>query len=326
LPQLQTQNYQVFKLKLKNIFEKIFYQKIWRIGFVNQSISSINLDKYSITWFKNSPKYFSFFADPFHCKINDIDYLFFEEYSFITRRGKIAIAQINNDKLINKKILLDNKHLSYPSIIVAENCKYFICESYKIKKLLLYKLDEKNLELIFVKEIFSDSEAIDPTILLYQQKYWLFYTKAKDPNKDLYLCYSDNLLQEFTQHPQNPVKQTLSSARPAGMPFYKDGKIYRPTQYCNNFYGEKIIINEIKKLDIDNFEEQEFSQILPTKFHNMKYHKMLGIHTLSSFNEISIIDGFFKIFFPLKFLVSLMRILKKILSIKNFLDRMKRNK
>jgi hypothetical protein len=40
----------------------------------------------------------------FGFKIDNKEYVIFEEYSQILKRGRIAIAEIFNDKLINKKI------------------------------------------------------------------------------------------------------------------------------------------------------------------------------------------------------------------------------
>ena len=85
----------------------------------------------------------------------DKKYIIFEEYSQILKRGRIAIAEIANDNLINKKIILDDKkHLSYPFILLENDDIFVICEAYKSKKLDLYKIDKSNLSLQKIREIF----------------------------------------------------------------------------------------------------------------------------------------------------------------------------
>jgi len=53
---------------------------------------------------------------------------------------------------------------------------------------------------------------------------------------------------EFILHPKNPVKNDLTSSRPAVTMFERDGKIYRPTQNCSNSYGGSIVINCVTEL------------------------------------------------------------------------------
>ena len=143
------------------------------------TIEDFQKDKSPVIWFKNFSK-IHFNADPFGFKINDKKYIIFEEYSQILKRGRIAIAEINNDKLINKKIVLDNKkHLSYPFILLENDDIFVICEAYKSKKLDLYKIDKSNLSLQKIREIFSNQGAIDPTIIKFNEKYWLFYRRRK---------------------------------------------------------------------------------------------------------------------------------------------------
>ena len=164
---------------MKNILKKIFYFNEWSIGIATCKIEDFQQNKTPIIWFKNSSK-ISFNADPFGFKINDKEYIIFEEYSQILKRGRIAIAEINNNKLINKKIVLDNKkHLSYPFILLENDDIFVICEAYKSKKLDLYKIDKSNLSLQKIREIFSNQGAIDPTIIKFNEKYWLFHRRRK---------------------------------------------------------------------------------------------------------------------------------------------------
>ena len=95
-----------------HIIKKIFFFDEWSIGFANCKIEDFQKNKSPIIWFKN-PSKISFIADPFGFKIDNKEYVIFEEYSQILKRGRIAIAEISNDKLINKK-RLEKKPLICP--------------------------------------------------------------------------------------------------------------------------------------------------------------------------------------------------------------------
>jgi hypothetical protein len=293
---------------MKKALKKLFYFEEWSIGLANCKIEDFHKNKSPIIWFKNHSKT-SFYADPFGFKIKDKKHIIFEEYSQILKRGRIAIAEISNDKLINKKIILDNKkHLSYPFIFIENDEIFVICEAYKSKKLDLYKIDKSNLSLQKIREIFSNQEIIDPTIIKLNNKYWLFYSKKERSEENLYLAYSDSLFGDFTQHPKNPIKSCKASSRSGGTPFIIDNKIYRPAQNCQKFYGEKITVNKINILNENDFGEEIYCEIsAPDSEQNI-----IGLHTISSFGDSTLIDGLQKKFLIYKPLISIFRNLKKI--------------
>ena len=297
---------------MKKLIEKLFYFDEWSIGLADCKIENFQENKSPIIWFKNFSKT-TFNADPFGFKINDKKYIIFEEYSQILKRGRIAIAEIANDSLVNKKIILDNKkHLSYPFIFIENEEIFVICEAYKTKKLDLYKINKSNLSLQKIRDIFSHQEAIDPTIIKYNEKYWLFYSKKEKAEEELHLAYANSLHDNFVQHPKNPIKSCKSSARSAGTPFIIDNIIYRPAQNCQKFYGEKIVINKINILNENDFNEEICYEILPPKNTNNKQYNFIATHTISKIGDETLIDGLQKKIVIYKPLISIFRNLKKI--------------
>lgn len=297
-----------------NTLSKNFIFHKWNIGISNLKQSHLIqnkiIDDYDVIWVDNCSK-LSFKADPFFIEINNLQYLIFEEYSEIKKRGRIAIAEIKNQKLINKRIIIDDKkHLSYPYIFKSQNEIFVICESYKSGQTILYKINQQNLSAEKVKEIFADFGVIDPVLIFYNHKYWLFYSKSKRPTEELYIAYSDNLYGDFIQHPKNPVKICKKSSRNAGEIFIFNNELYRPSQNCENFYGEKITLNKIIALDENNYVDELWSEILPSK----KYPKIKGIHTISIAKNYIVIDGLSKTFYLYKPLISLIRNLIRIYS------------
>jgi len=293
---------------MKKILKKLFYFDEWSIGLSNCKIEEFYKNKHEIIWFKNFSKT-SYNADPFGFQIKDKKFIIFEEYSQILKRGRIAVAEIKNDSLINKKIILDNKkHLSYPFIFIENDEIFVICESYKSNKLDLYKIDKTTLSLQKIREIFTNLEAIDPTILKFGNKYWLFYSKKERAEEELYLAYANSLHENFIQHPKNPIKSCKASARSAGTPFIINDQIYRPAQNCQKFYGEKITINKINILNENDFGEEICYEISPPN----SISNSIGIHTISNFGDLTLIDCLKKKFIIYKPLISIFRNLKKI--------------
>lgn len=301
------------KIGLPYPFNKIrnwLFIEQWNIGLIKSPIHEILRCKPEIIWLKN-PSLSRFYADPFGFQIGDKNYIIFEDYSKILRRGRIAIAEIDeNLQIISNKIVLDDgRHLSYPYVFNDGGSIYVICESYKSQKLSLYEINQEHLVLEKKCDIFSDRAVVDPTMFFHQGKYWLFYTTAKSSNSELFISFSDSLLGSFKPHPKNPVKIDNASSRPAGTIFMADGKIFRPSQNCSKDYGKSIVINYITKLT-----ETEYAEEFVKEIHaDCVSQYNIGTHTISSLGDnMTLIDGRRRIFVPYKPLLSIVYKLRKI--------------
>ncbi len=295
--------------KLQNIYRKLFLFEQWNIGILNFNIAEIFNKEIDIKWLEE-PRKSELHADPFTFEIDDKIYIIFEKYSLMSRRGRIFMAEYRDNKILQQKLLLDNKkHYSYPHVFNDNNKIYVTCESFKTNKLELFELDKKNLELIKIRDIFNNKTVIDPTIFKHHNKYFLFYS---DLNQYLNIAYADSLHGEFYDHPKNPVKSDITSSRPAGNIFAIDDKIYRPAQNCSETYGGSIVINEIKILDTNDFVENKVLEIKPKSSYSFNQ----GIHTISSSNSktspIILIDGKRSYYLATKPLITIMRKLKEI--------------
>ena len=67
--------------------------------------------------------------------------------------------------------------------------------------------------------------------------------------------------------------------------FIHEGKLYRPSQNCAESYGANIIINKVLKISPMEFIEEPILTINPNST------ALDGVHTLSSFGGITLIDG-----------------------------------
>lgn len=296
----------------RKIVTKLFHFEVWNIGIVRKNISDfLTLPNQKIEWLK-FPKCCTFRADPFgFISKNGEMNIVFEHYDFLLRRGRIDAMKIDKDlKIISEKNILDNKkHLSYPSIFSDQNQKFALVESYKEKKLTLYKVsDDAGFEVVC--DLFTGMEIVDPSIVKFNEKWWLFFTLNNEGNDKLHLAFSDKLTEGWKMHPKNPVKVDKASARPGGEIFSHENVLFRPSQNCTKTYGGSLVLNRILEINEENYSEREEVQLYPNQLGAYPD----GLHHIASLGEnLTLIDGKKKVFVIYKPLISLLRLFKKIL-------------
>ena len=304
--------------KIKKIIDKLFYYEIWSIGIIESRIEELLKDKdLRIKWLKiKKYKFYQFYADPFGFKWNDNQkYIIYEKFDYRSKIGDIAVSKLDdNFNLIEEKIIIsDQIHSSYPYVFSDKNQLYVLTERNKSNTLDLYKMDSPD-KLVRIKTLLGNSRIIDPTIIKHNNIWWIFFTSHEVGDNKLQIAYSDELLGDWKMHPQNPVKFDNSSSRSAGTPFLFDGNLYRPAQNCSKCYGGSIVINKIIKLSKTEFTEEKFKEILPKE--NNEYN--LGIHTISTFEDLTLIDGKKRKFALFKIIISFYRVFFKALKLRRF--------
>jgi hypothetical protein len=291
---------------LKNYFTKI-YDKLfvwqWTIGFSHVKIQDIiRLKSFDpdIFWSPIEP-YERFFADPFFLsKSNGQYYIMAEELDIKKNYGKISLLTFNDSfRKIEEKILLDTKcHLSYPFIFLENNKTYVFPEAAKSGGLPCYEYDKVEKKLIFLQNVIEDP-VIDPTVLKYNNKYWIFGTlPGKNACGNLLIFFSDNILGPYKQHPKNPLTNSQNGSRPAGNFINVDGILYRPSQNCGNRYGESITIHKLNVLNENEYKEEFYMQLTINKKNSLNR----GIHTIHTINAVQgliVVDGAKRLFAPL---------------------------
>lgn len=274
------------------------YVKQWQIGLCRCDIKEIIRSKIfnpDINWLSlNTMDYFH--ADPFMLRAKDGNLeIFVEDFKFEDYYGKIALLTVdNNYSQVNRKIVLDTKlHLSYPFIFKENDRIYIFPEAGHSGRLASYEYDPVKQSITFLQEILG-LPLLDPTIIKYKNKYWMFGTLiGKNADNKLYIFYSKNLLGPYIPHGGNPVKNSLNGSRPAGNFIVIDNVIYRPSQNCKNQYGESITINEVKILDELNFVEEPYMLICPTIKNQITKDndKILTFHTINVVDDTIVVDG-----------------------------------
>jgi hypothetical protein len=151
--------------------------------------------------------------------------------------------------------------------------------------------------------------ALDPSIVQFDNRWWLFYAVQRDDTIELHVSYADSVYGPWLPHAKQPVKSDSASCRPAGTPFIHEGRLYRPAQDCSRYYGERVIINEVDLLSPLEFEEKVVSVVEPDRNGPCPD----GLHTLSAMGNTTLIDGKREKFVMVAAVKNVQKLLKDIL-------------
>lgn len=270
---------------IKHRFRQFTSTDVWNIAKVEVPIQSIafgqSVQVEKIRWMSEARRG-SYQADPFAIRTKDnTDVVLYEHFN--NGKGAIFISSENRP-------LLSGSHFSYPYTIEFEGEHYVLPENQCSGQLVLHKL---NSALNGIKESFTLLDrfhAVDPSLIFFEKRWWLFCTDASDKGADirLHIFHSENLTGPFVPHLKNPVKTDICSARPAGHLFIHQGKLYRPAQDSSKSYGGSIRIHHVGTLSPSDFSEVCINTLEPHQFGNTY---TAGIHTLSICGDHCYVDG-----------------------------------
>ena len=281
---------------LKQVLKKIFYSDpfSWTIHFrIGETDDFLNNNYKDFR--KIKPSSDRFWADPFVITEGDRYYMFVEEYLYKRNKGHISVIELDMEgKLMGvEKVIEKPYHMSYPFVFRDREEWYMIPETGENRTIDLYRSDGFPGKWKFVKHLMTGVNAVDSTLLYYDNKWWLFTVIdtiecALENSPELYLYYSDDLLTDnWHSHPMNPVVSDVRKSRPAGRIFMKGGNIYRPGQDCSLRYGNAFSFNQITTLSETEYFEKEALKVFPSWDRSLK-----GTHTFNFDGDITVIDTY----------------------------------
>ncbi len=244
-----------------------------------------------------NPGKYEFWADPFLLEHNHQKHLFFENFNYKTNLGKISCGILENNKISNIQDALNLPyHLSYPFITKINNDIFLVPETVQNKKLEIYRSTSFPSEWELYATAFEGEMVADATFFTdANSDTWLFVNKCHPPLEnqfyELYIFKIDSFkLNELIPHNKNPVLIDCRKGRNGGNIFRYGDKIIRPSQ--NNtygIYGYGLNLSEIKKLNLDEYEEETIITIKPN------FRKgLIASHHLSQTEDGFVIDGCFR--------------------------------
>lgn len=229
-----------------------------------------------------------FYADPFMLHEGGKDWVFFEDFDYATRRGRISCAEVANGGLGQTTAALETPyHLSYPCLFRDAGDLYMIPESLANGTVELYRCTRFPDQWEIVKVLFK-ARTVDTSLWIENGLYWFFVTfqEPRGFGTQLWLFYSSTLTGEWTPHPASPLSTDVRNSRGAGALFRQDGKLFRPSQDCSRHYGYRITFNEVLVLNRDEYQEKSVTNIDPVWAPDL-----LATHTYSRAGQVEIIDG-----------------------------------
>jgi hypothetical protein len=167
-----------------------------------------------------------------------------------------------------------------------------IPETHENKRLEIYRCIQFPAKWELYATAFGGEEVVDTTYFSDENgDRWLFVNKGLDPDSELYIYKIANLkLENMVAHKQNPVLVDCRKARNGGAIFKYCGEYHRPSQInTRGAYGLGLHISKIKKLTVEEFEDEFVVETLPN------FRKGLGgMHHLHQFKDNFIFDACFK--------------------------------
>jgi hypothetical protein len=207
-------------------------------------------------------------ADPFPVRTAAADLLFIEEYVRSTRRGRLAVVELDEGGpgwRSVEPILEPPTHVSYPFVFEWSGRWYLLPEQSGTVGLQLYVAETFPTRWRWHSTLL-DLPAADATIAEIDGVWWMFAGIA-GPDAlaadELHLFHATTPLGPWTRHARNPVLVDVRSARPAGRMYRDDGRWYRVAQDGAISYGHSITIARIDRLDVTGYAETVVDVIRP---------------------------------------------------------------
>ena len=278
------------KRSVHKLYNDVLRIQDWNVGVIDRPISDFlrpDIER-KILWLP-SPGRAKYLADPFGLIQDKRVVILCEEFDYSTGKGKIVCYEEDEDhSLTGPHVAIELPvHISYPYLLEWKGETYCVPETSQAREVSLYRAQEFPCKWEKVHTLIDNFPGVDASIFQFDGRCWLACTNLDDgPWDKLFIWHAEDLTGPWRPHRANPVKVSLRSSRPAGTPFFYEGALYRPAQDCSNKYGQSVVLNRIRRLTTDEFEEEEVATVAPFQ---APYTE--GLHTLSSTDGMTLVDG-----------------------------------
>lgn len=269
---------------------------IWRCALVKRPADDLRQEDLvadNLIWLPDPKERLTFRADPFGLWHDGRLHIFVEHFDHRDLKGQIELLVYDaNLTLVETEIVLSRPwHLSYPFLVRAEGEIFMLPEARRSGELTLYRAAAFPRGWEPVATIGIAREGLDATLLLHDDRWWLFYSvvhKGPKPTSELNLAFAERLEGPWHAHPLNPVRRGFALNRPAGTPIVRDdGTIDLPMQNGSRTYGGAVRRLRISQLAEDVFEAHDMDWLEPAP---VLAPFVQGLHTVSAAGEITLID------------------------------------
>jgi hypothetical protein len=234
------------------------------------------------------------YADPFIVEKNGKTFIFFEDYSFVSKKAIISMIEIDSagEPSPPEAVLEKSYHLSYPCVFEWNGEMYMLPETKDDQSIVVFRATEFPRRWQRERVLISGVSAVDSTILRYDNRFWLFTcgltrsTKLFNGDNELFLFSSEELFGPWIPHPRNPIVTDIRRCRPAGQLFYEGKQLIRPSQNCLERYGQGVCFNRV-----DVLSETDYAETAVASIPGDWYLGNLGTHTFNQSSRYQVVDG-----------------------------------
>jgi len=206
----------------------------------------------------------AFWADPFAWSDAGRHFVFFEEYPFRSRLGRISCIELGRDARPvgdATPILNEPRHLSYPFLFEHDDALYMVPESSSSERIDLYRCVAFPFQWRREGTLIAGIRAADATLFEHEGRWWLFCAARSGGagfNESLFAFHASSPLSDrWVPHERNPLVRDYERGRPAGRIFRDQaGRLLRPSQNCVRRYGYGLNLGEITALSPQHFAER----------------------------------------------------------------------
>lgn len=272
-------------------FRGLLRRDQWNVGVLDAPIHEL-LDgrpKRTVEWFPSLGRT-RYLADPFLLSNGKGLAVLAEDYDYRTRKGAISVLAWGSDGSFSppRHVLTPDTHASYPFVTRHDGALYCVPEQMEARRVDLFRATEYLDRWMRVATLIEDFAALDPTLFLFQRRWWLLCTDGdRGSNAKLHIWHAPELFGPWEPHAANPVKTDVRSSRPAGTPFVHQGALYRPAQDASETYGGRVILNRILRLTPTEFAEESVAAVEPDPEGPYPH----GMHTVAAAGDFTLVDG-----------------------------------
>lgn len=269
---------------------KQFYLEEWNVGLVAESVDRL-LERgrlAEVKWLGTGSER-TFLADPM--VLTDSGHFLAEHFDYDGgAKGSIVRCEPGADGGLTVSPFLEaDHHLSYPFVLRHDDRTYIIPEAHEAGVVSMYALKADGT--LGPPELLMARSVADPTLVHTGGRWWLFCSEG---SLKLLAFYAETLRGPWQPHRLNPLKIDVTSSRPAGPLFERDGSLLRPAQDCSETYGGAIVVHRIVDLTPERFHEEIVARIGPEPDGSYP----TGVHTLNVLNGCCLVDGKRTVFDP----------------------------
>ncbi|MEO8591125.1 MAG: hypothetical protein ABI432_17235 [Flavobacteriales bacterium] len=260
----------------------------WNIGVLHQPISALLEEGASmnVRWLP-PPSAGRTRSEPFGYTTEDGQLnVLYRKHSVTTGQSSIARLRPKADNVLKRsRPMLEGAGITgYPYVVEHEGAVHVVVTHTTGTD--LYRLNTTNDGLDHLVSLVAEPLHA-PTLFQVEGRWWLFATDPALPDIALLAFHANDLQGPYTAHALNPLKMDVTSSRPAGTPFQRDGVWWRPALDASRPDTSAVVLNRIVILTPDLYVEETVRRI--EAFRGTTYGR--GLRTLCAMGPITLVDG-----------------------------------